>query len=86
MEDKFISYLLGRKYAESTTLDYAERVAIVRKSEGLSWEEFINNIDKIVLDYDMGGKKSELGNKSHRTVINALKRFQEFILENNVNI
>lgn len=86
MEDKFISYLLDRKYTEKTARDYARRVAIVRESEGLFGGEFVNNIDKIVQDYDIGGKKSELGNKSHRSVINALKRFQEFILDNNAKI
>lgn len=35
-------------------------------------------INKFVKDYDTNGIKSELGEKSHRTVINALKRYQEF--------
>ena len=58
MKDRFFSYLLERMYTEKTSRDYARRVAIVCEKEGLSWKEFINDINKIVCDYDWGGKKS----------------------------
>jgi hypothetical protein len=41
--------------------------------------ELGKNIDGIVVKYDVGGACEDFGNKSKKTVINALKRFAEFV-------
>ena len=67
----------------STTYDYAHaRIPFVLREEQISIETLMSNIDQYVKMYDLRGLKSALGNKSHRAVINALKRFQEFIQSN----
>lgn len=64
----------------STTYDYAHvRIPFVIHEERISIQTLMNDIDHYVKIYDFRGSKSALGNKSHRSVINALKRFQEFI-------
>jgi hypothetical protein len=54
------------------------RIPAVCNRERISVTQLINNIDKIVSKYDQFGSEAEFGNKSHRAVINALKRFKEF--------
>lgn len=64
----------------STTYDYAHsRIPFVLREERISIHTLMNEIDLYVKMYDLRGLKSSIGNKSHRAVINALKRFQEFI-------
>ncbi|MCL2364450.1 MAG: hypothetical protein FWC71_07305 [Defluviitaleaceae bacterium] len=45
----------------------------------MSWDEAAQNISSLIQMYDIGGAKEDIGNKSHRAVINALKRFSEFL-------
>lgn len=85
--NRFESYLESEGYSvvtpkglPSTTYDYAHaRIPFVLKEERISIHTLISNIDHYVKLYDFRGLKSAIGNKSHRAVINALKRFQEFI-------
>lgn len=86
IQDKFKKYLKNRGYKEfsscgnqSTVYDYIKRIDKVCGVENYSWHELANAIHKIIPLYDIGGEKEDIGNKSHRSVINALKRFQEFI-------
>ena len=51
----------------------------VLEEEHISWESLKNDIDNIVKLYDAGGIKERIGAKSNFTVINALKRFNEFV-------
>lgn len=65
----------------STVYSYRKAIDFVLSEEHLSWESLKYKIPDVVRLYDLGGKKEHLGNKSNKTVINALKRFKEFITE-----
>lgn len=85
MDEAFKAYLIERGYrlktpsgAPSTALDYVGRVRSVCQWEDCSWEELAARIDAALMDYGPGGPKEALGEKSHRAVINALRRFKEF--------
>ena len=85
--NRFEKYLENNGYSvvtpsglKSTCHDYSHvRIPAVCNRERISVPLLINNIDRIVSKYDRFGSEAEFGNKSHRAVINALKRFKEFI-------
>jgi hypothetical protein len=85
--DQFEEYLVSRGYRSitpsgnrSTTYDYAHsRIPFVLRQESISIQTLIRSINKYVTEYSVGGIKADLGMKSHNAVINALKRFREFI-------
>ena len=86
MKERFRHYLLAKGYSEvtpsgnpSTVYDYIKRIDRVCEWEGVSWEMLSARIEQVVQLYDHGGVKEELGNKSHRAVINALRRFMDFV-------
>lgn len=86
MKEKFMDYLNKQGYSlttpagnPSTVYDYAKRVDKVCEWENTTWTGLADNINNIVSLYDIGGAKEEYGLKSNRAVINALKRFQEFL-------
>ena len=71
--------VIGRSGNYSTVPAYSNAVAQVLKNENITWAELEQNIDNIVARYDIGGPCEDFGNKSNKTVINALKRFKEFV-------
>ena len=84
--DDFQQWLKSHEYTEhtpsgnpSTVYDYRKRIERVCIEEGISIIELIKRIDTIVLDYGPNGRKEEAGQKSHSAVINALRRFQEYL-------
>jgi len=86
MKNQFEKYLINQGYSlttpsgkPSTVYDYQKRIDKVCEWENCSWETLALNISRIVVLYDVGGAKEELGNKSHRAVINALKQFKNFV-------
>ena len=86
LQDQYELYLeaagypvVGRTGKDSTVPAYAYAVEQVLKEENLTWAELEKNIAQIVKKYDMGGACEDFGAKSNRTVINALKRFAEFV-------
>lgn len=86
MEEQFKNYLTECGYSvttpsgnHSTVYDYAKRINRVCEWEDTTWVELAENINRFVALYDEGGAKEEEGRKSKRAVINALKRFQEFL-------
>ena len=86
MKEKFCQYLINKGYSlttptgnPSTVYDYQKRIDKVCEWENCSWDTLAKNITQIVEVYDVGGCKEELGNKSHRAVINALKQYREFL-------
>lgn len=92
IRETFIDYLIGREYKiytknglPSTAFEYARRIDCVMSWEGYSsWYEVATNIKQLLVDYDIGGAMEEYGEIGHRTVINALKRFDEFCDEINL--
>jgi hypothetical protein len=86
MKDSFERYLIEQGYKvtipagnPSTVYDYIKRIDKVCDWENMTWSELANNIGKIVAEYDVGGSKEDYGRKSHNAVINALRRFYEFV-------
>ena len=86
MKEDFQKYLISKGYKivtpaghPSTVYDYTKRIDYICDQEQLTWEGLSDNISKIISLYGAGGQKQYLGEKSHRSVINALKRFFEFL-------
>lgn len=83
----FEAYLINEGYSTETPSGHPSTVysyisAIendVLDEEHISWDMLKSNIDSILLIYDVGGKKEHIGAKSNYTVINALRRFAEFV-------
>ncbi|WP_418894713.1 hypothetical protein [Limibacterium fermenti] len=85
MLDKFKKYLIEKGYKlttpsgnPSTVYDYVNRVRQVCNRENISEETLAQNINLYVKKYDINGQEAEFGKQSHYSVINALKRFEEF--------
>ncbi|MDE6868899.1 MAG: hypothetical protein K2J83_07165 [Clostridia bacterium] len=87
MEEKFKNWLIQESYREfsqkrnpSTVYDYCKRVSMVIENEKLgSWEKLADNIGYYVKIYGPDGAKEKEGEKSHRSVINALRAFERFL-------
>jgi hypothetical protein len=71
--------VVGKTGNDSTVHAYSRAVRTVVENEGITWYDLAKAINKIIPKYDTGGKYERIGNKSNKTVINALKRFAEFI-------
>lgn len=88
LKKKFTDYLIANGYSAvtptglpSTAYNYPIRIdKIVYYENYKNWFDVIANINKLLIDYDIGGIKEKKGNISHRAVINALKRFNEFLI------
>lgn len=85
--ENFYQYLLLRGYKQNsdvgnktTATSYCHWIKDIFRREQLTGKEFVRNISQIVQKYDKGGAESEYGKKGKSTVINALKRFQEFVI------
>jgi hypothetical protein len=83
--ENFRIYLIQNGYKEftpagnrSTVYDYVNRVDKILERERISIQSLATNIDLYVEKYDVDGKESEYGKRGHNSVINALKRFQDF--------
>ena len=86
MEQKFYDYLVSRGFKEyapcgrkSTVYSYCNRINLVCDLEKMTWEELGNNILQIIPKYDEGGIHEDIGKKSNRTCINALKAYADFM-------
>lgn len=84
--DNFVSYLKEAGYREytpsgnlSTVYDYAKRIEYVCKKERCSLEKLADNIERLCKEYDYNGAKEHLGAISHRSVINALKAYKNYV-------
>ena len=85
VRDNYESYLLREGYAEttpsgapSTVAHYIKSIELVLDEEHLTWSTLKFQIDRIIALYSDGGAKEDIGNKQHKTVINALHRFKDF--------
>lgn len=56
------------------------RVNQVRLAENLTWDDMIENIKNVLSKYSPLSDKWSVGRKSHKSVYNALRRFNEFAL------
>lgn len=79
------AYLIDNDYSQetpsgsdSTVPQYIRGVNDVLIEEHLTWSSLASEISRIIPVYDEGGAKYNIGKKSNRTVINALRRFEEF--------
>lgn len=86
MKDKFEEYLIKQGYSittpsgnPSTVYDYLKRIDKVCEWENTTWAGLVENIGVILNQYDVGGSKEDLGRTSHSAVINALRRFSDFL-------
>ena len=84
--DDFRQWLIGKGYKEytddgkpSTVCVYVKSIKFICKNENILLDVLIKNIDTILAKYDIDGEQEEVGQISHATVINALKRFKEFL-------
>ena len=86
IQTKYEAYLEAAGYPvvgvsgnDSTVPAYSRAVEKVIENEGISWVDLEKSIANIVAKYDVGGAHEDIGNKSNKTVINALRRFSEFV-------
>lgn len=86
MINEYEKYLISIGYKQttpsghpSTVYQYIKAIRNVCDEEGINLIELKENISSIILKYDIGGEKETIGAKSHKTVINALKRFEDFL-------
>lgn len=86
VELEFEEYLINAGYKEetdsgnpSTVFCYTNAIKKVLEEEGFSWNTLQKDIENIIPIYDVGGAKEHTGAKSNCTVINALRRFNEFV-------
>ncbi len=85
-EKDFETFMLKNGYSDktenntkSTVYSYINSVKSVMSDEGLDWPSMTKQISSIASVYDIGGAKAEMGDRGNRTVINALRRFEDFV-------
>lgn len=89
IREAFLNYLIDRGYAvytpkglPSTVFNYVNRIDSVISWENFSsWYQVVINIKELLVHYDIGGTMEEYGLIGHSSVINALRRFDEFCEE-----
>ena len=87
-KEDFISYLKKEGYKEwsqkgneTTIKSYVYSIERVMKIEQVdTWSEFTDHIQDCLFKYGEYGEMRDFGKESNSTVINALKRFMEFLL------
>lgn len=86
MKEQFKEYLIMQGYSvttprgkPSTVYDYLKRIDKVCEWENTTWMSLTDNIYAFLSQYDVGGSKEALGKTSHSAVINALRRYSEFL-------
>ncbi len=84
MQKQFEEYLQAKNYSNLTSIDYPARLERLCRKEKFSYEHLAQHIAEIMPQYERDGKKSSYGKRSHSSVINALRRFAEFLSEANI--
>lgn len=84
MQMLFEAWLLDNNYKPTTAVDYPDRLRRLCAREKISYEYLAEHLSEIIPQYDKTGKKSSYGKRSHSSVINALRRFAEFLSEFNI--
>ena len=86
MQKQFEEYLLAKNYRTTTSIDYPARLERLCRKEKISYEHLAQHIYEIMPQYENTGKKSSYGKRSHSSVINALRRFAEFLSDCNIKL
>lgn len=87
-KEKFMDWLKKEDYSEwtgagypSTIHQYIYSIESVMKIENIeSFSALTEHIQLLIRKYGQYGSMRDYGNRSHGTVINALKRFMEFLI------
>jgi len=82
MLKNFENWLLEQKYSTLTSADYAGRIERLCRKNKYTLEYLVKNFSSILPEYEKNGKKHSYGKRNHYSVLNALKRFQTFLVEN----
>lgn len=78
LENKFKEYLIFLELRKNTVHSYCSWIIKICRKEKISLLELAKNINNFVLKHDIGGPEESYGNKGHRSVINALKKYSDF--------
>lgn len=81
MLNNFKNWLLENKYSELTSADYVGRIERLCRKNKYTLEYLVKNLSAVLPEYEKNGKKHSYGKRSHYSVLNALKRFQTFLVE-----
>ena len=84
MQKQFEQYLLAKNYSPLTSFDYPSRLDRLCRKEKISYEHLAQHLAEIMPQYERTGNKSSYGKRSHSSVINALRRFAEFLSDCNI--
>jgi site-specific recombinase XerD len=84
MQKQFEEYLLAKNYSPLTSIDYPARLERLCRKEKFSYEHLAQHLAEFMPQYDKNGKKECYGRRSHSSVLNALRRFAEFLSEANI--
>ncbi len=79
MLKNFENWLLENKYSVLTAADYMGRVERLCRKEGYTLAHLVENIASILPQYEITGKKSSYGKRSHTSVRQALRKFKMFL-------
>ena len=84
MQKQFEQYLLAKNYSPLTSFDYPSRLDRLCRKEKISYEHLAQHLPEIMPQFERTGKKASYGKRSHSSVINALRRFAEFLSDCNI--
>ena len=84
MQKQFEEYLQSKTYRPTTSIDYPARLERLCRKEKISYEHLAQHLAEIMPQYERTGNKSSYGKRSHSSVINALRRFAEFLSDCNI--
>lgn len=79
MLKNFENWLLENKYSALTATDYAGRIERLCRKEEFTLAHLVENIASILPQYEITGKKSSYGKRSHTSVRQALRKFKMFL-------
>lgn len=86
MLEEFYNYLISQGFSEytksgrkSTVYSYCNRIELVCNNENITFAQLEKDIHLIIPKYDYGGEYENIGMRSSKTCINALKAFGDFI-------
>ena len=79
MLKNFENWLLAQNYKPSTAFDYKGRIERLCRKEEFTLAYLVENIALILPEYEINGKKSSYGKRSHTSVRQALRRFKMFL-------